>query len=196
MIKFMKKNKLFSILIIVTTVVFFLGMIFSILLDSSIKNIVYENMNTYLEEIRNHSYSFSSLFYSSFSRIYLFIGCIWIFGISIIGIIVSFSFYLIEIFLFSMESFYYLSKISSLSIVFIILTLLPKMIQLLLYFFLVYYSSSFSLILFRLLFLKKNFPLKSIFKRYLVILLIVSICSLFLIILDSFITVKILMYFI
>ena len=196
MIRFIKHNKILFILLILSFLVFLFGFVSFYSMEPSIKSISFQNIQEFLSQIKSNSYSFSKLFFPILFRDSIFVLFIWIFGISIIGIILLLFFYFFEVFLFSLEIsslFFYFHKIP---IAFFIFFLLIKTIKVFLYFILVYYSSSFSILLFRFLFLQREYPIKKIFKRYLKIFLILFFFLLFIILIESLSFSKILIYFI
>ena len=196
MIHFIKNNKLLSILIILSLIVFLIGFLSFNSLDSSIKKISLQNILDFISLIKSNSYSFSKIFIPTFFRDSILIIVIWIFGISIIGIIIILFFYFFELLLFSLEVSSLLFYIQKIPLNFLIIFTIIKSIKLFIYLIFTYYSSSFSIMLFRLFFLKKEYPIKKIFKRYLKLFILLLFCIIGIILIESLLYSKILIHFI
>lgn len=196
MISLMRKNKLLFILSIFSLLLFTIGFISYFYFDSSIQEMSFQNINQFLSQIKSDNYSFFKFFMSIFFRDSIFVIFIWIFGISIFGVLFSLSFYFFEIFLFSLEVASLFSCFQKIPIVFSIFFIFINLFKFFLFFILVYYSSSFSILLFRFLFFQKDYSIKIIFKKYLKVFIIVFIFIVFVILLEALFFSKVLIHFI
>lgn len=165
MLSFFKRNKIFSFLFLLTIVSFLLGIFFYANLDEESRGVVSHNVMGLLEAKNG---VFSKFFFNQL----IHHSIIWIFGISIIGIILVLILYMTEIFLFSFEFISCISVLKFSHIFFVMAYFLPKIISLFSLFFLTYYSLSFSIYLFRFLFFHKSYSFPKIMKRYSIVYLL------------------------
>lgn len=196
MIRFLKQNKTFSFLLLITIITFISSIFLTIIIDSSIKNDIHQNVVSILKNrsIQKDIFlnsSFFHYFYQNASFVLLF----WFLGISIIGIPIILFFYLLKILLFSWNCFFLISHFSISHLLFIILYLCSSFIVLLILFFIAYYAISYSNILFHLLFLKRNVPIYDITKNYLKILFFSLFCSMIFSLIEYFLFPKIIDFF-
>ena len=159
MMRFMKRNKIFSCLIFCTIFSMILALIFWAKLDQNSRNIVFQNIHLLLKG------NFSSLenyivdhFFLSFFA--------WVLGFSIIGMVLIFILYSLEVFLFTFHFCAFISTFGFAHIISIIIYFLPVFVFLLFFFLLVFYSLCFSSYLFRFLFRHQSYSFPSITKRY------------------------------
>lgn len=194
MISFIKHNKLFSFMIFSSALIFIIGIICSSILDNDAKKMIYDNISNIILNIQNKTTSNFNCFIKCFSNnifIYIFI---WLLGISIIGVFLVLFLYYIKLFLFTIEFIYLFINIKDTGILFNIIYLIPDIINIFILFVITYYSVSYSIVLFRFLFRKRQYLLHKITKRYTKILLL-SIIILFLSsIIEIYIIPKILYY--
>ncbi len=178
-------NKLLRILTIITVISFIIGILFISILSDSNKDIIKSSINTYFNGLFNGQFTyFKSIMSISISNIILTL-FIWIMGISIVGSVIGILYLIYKSFLvgFSLVSIIYTFKVKG--ILLGLIYIIPEVIFLVIYFFLVYYSTSFSNILIRYLLERETFDKNRYLKRYIKILLII----LGLVIINSFILV-------
>lgn len=161
-----KRKYVFLITIVVIGLIG--GIIFSNILNTSDEKLVYDKLTTYFLNIKNGIQIdyWQTLLNSIKNNMFLLI-LVWIFGLSIIGIVFNAFILFFKSFVlgFSIGSIIniYLYKGIILSIVYIFPHFIINTIILLL---LVYYANNFSIKLFNLLFLKKEIKFHDIMKRY------------------------------
>lgn len=177
MIRLFKKNKILFVLGVSTIICFVVGILFYSLIDLESKNIISNNVINLLDSLNNDKVStfdnFCSLFFSG--SLILFI--IWIFGISIVGILFVYALYLFKVFIYAFEFVSLLSNLKFNNILYILIYFLPNIINIFIYFFITYYSLSFSFGVFRHLFIDKSINIKKIFMSYLRVFIISLILS-------------------
>ena len=158
MIRFLKRNKIFSILLILTFISLLIGVFFYAKLDINSREVVFSNIHNLLNtKIKITDYLIKDL-------IPLII--IWILGISIIGIILVPLIYCYYVFIFVFDTCAMISCFGPSSIISILIYMLPTLILLISLFFLSFYSICFSTYIFRYIFMHKSFSFSSIIKRY------------------------------
>ena len=165
-------NKLLRFLITLTVIGFIFGILFISILNDSNKDIIKNGINTYFNGIFKGEFTyFKSLMGILFSNVLLTL-FIWIMGFSIVGSVIGCIYLIYKSFLvgFSLVSIIYTFKLRGLLLGFIYM--IPEVIFLLIYFLLVYYSTSFSNILIRYLFKRYEFNKSSVLKRYMKVLFI------------------------
>ena len=169
--KLFKKNKLFKILIIITVLIIIFSIYLSINLDKSIKEDITNNIITLKNNIKTSKVSNIQVLSKTLSNNLITSSTIWLLGISIIGIPIVLGIYLFKVLLLSLEIIFFIINIKYTNILFIFIYLIPSILNILLYFILLYYSINYSIILIKVLFLRKDYRLKLITKRYIKIYL-------------------------
>ncbi|MBR3210567.1 MAG: stage II sporulation protein M [Bacilli bacterium] len=159
MISFIKQNKVFSILIILTILSLIAGFIFYAKLDNESRIIVSNNIQKVLQEKESNL-----LQYTTDNMIKTFL--IWILGISILGLPLILIIYLYSTFIFSFELCAMIETLGIKKIICILLYSLPRLIMIGSMFFLCFYAIHFSIYLFKYLFLHKDLPFLKIMNRY------------------------------
>jgi len=190
MLKFIKKNKTLFILILLTVIASISGSLFNAFLDTETKKEIANNINQMMSTLSQTTdlKMIVNTFLSNFSLISL----IWLLGISIIGIPIILFLYLLKVFILFFETISLISNLGLTKFLFIILYILPSLINIIIYFFLVYYSLNFSRYLIKIIFLKRDYNFKIITKRYTKIYLIVFLLMLITTLLESLLIPKIL----
>ena len=173
--KQLKKNKLFLILVIITLLTILISIFIGATLDKSIKEEITNNIITLKNSIKTSKISNLSIFTKTISNNLIISSIIWLLGISIIGIPIVLGIYLFKILILSLEIIFFIINIKYTNIFFIIIYLIPSILNIILYFILLYYSINYSLILIKVLFLKKEYKLKLITKRYIKIYITILI---------------------
>ena len=193
MLKYLKTNKLFTILLITTIMVFILGIILSSVIDNQTKEEINNNIYNMINKIKNNDLINTNILnHNNFFSIII----IWILGISIIAIPIVLFIYITKVITVSLELSFLLLNIKKINLLFTILYLLPRIINIFIYFILIYYSINYSLILIKTIFLKKEYRLKLITKKYLKIFILVLISNILNSLLEIFIISKVLIHII
>ena len=176
MIKLFKKNKILFFLIISIILVFIISLILYFTVDKKYILDINKRIVSYIKNTSSVKFNLKSLYKNLFNNIsYNFI--IWFLGVSIIGI-----FFLL--FLFYLNCFVSLFEIISLfsyykfsNILFTITYSLYNIVNLVIITIIYYYAITYSIILFKYLFLKKDYSIQVITRRYLKILIFLLIYS-------------------
>lgn len=183
---------LYLILIGLALLAFIIGIIF-------IFTISHSNQETIKEAITSY-YSESSLTLSSFFKVlfnnYTYIFLIWILGISVIGIPIVLILFLFKSFLlgFSLSSIFYTFQFKGILVT--IFNLIPSKILFLIVLLLItFYSISFSIKLFKHLFLKMPINFRESMNKYLKVLLISLVVSIFISLFEAIISIYLLNLF-
>ena len=171
MIKFLKARKSLAILLITVIVSVLIGLLLPSLLPDDIKKEVLDNIlkleNGIINNTLSTSISTKTIFIENLSFLFLF----WILGISIIGIPIILFLYISKVVVASMEFCFLMINLSKIHIGWIPFYFFPSILNLFIYFILVYYALNYSILLIKLLFFKKEYNMKIITKRYLKVLL-------------------------
>lgn len=195
MLKFIKNNKLLFILIVLTLISLISGILFNTLIDISTKKEITNNINSLITNYNSQSNLIKSFIPTFSSSLFLEL-LIWIFGISIIGCIIVLFLFLFKVFIFGFELVSLLVNLNIRHIIFIVIYMLPSLFNLVIYFILTLFSISYSISLFKILFLKKNYNLSNITKKYIKILGVSLLFNLLSSIIEVFILPKILIFLI
>ena len=186
MIKLFKKNKILFFLIISIILVFIISLILYFTVDKKYILDINKRIVSYIKNTSSVKFNLKTLYKNLFNNIsYNFI--IWFLGVSIIGI-----FFLL--FLFYLNCFVSLFEIISLfsyykfsNIIFTITYSLYNIVNLIIATIIYYYAFTYSVILFKYLFLKKDYSIQIITKRYLKILIFLLLYSLIQSITDTYV---------
>jgi len=173
--KYIKKNKLLKILLIITILTVLISIYLTATIDKSVKEEITNNIITLKNTLKTSKVSNLGIFTKTLSNNLITTSIIWLLGISIIGIPIVLGIYLFKVLLLSLEIIFFIINIKYTNIFFIIIYLLPSILNIFLYFILLYYSINYSIILIKVIFLKKDYKLKLITKRYIKILIFVLI---------------------
>ena len=163
--KIIKENKVLVFLLSITILSIIGGIIFHATLQEEDKLIIVNNINELIKE--NKESLIENILYTNITT-----SIIWLLGISIIGIIIVILLYCFKCFIYSFELISFITTLKIKKILFIIIYFLPKTINLILLFYLSYFSIFYSIYLFKFIFLNKNINFKNITKKYMKILLI------------------------
>ncbi len=183
---------LYLILIGLALIAFIIGVIFIFMISHNNQETIKEAITSYYNE--------SSLTLSSFFRVlfnnYTYILLIWILGISIIGIPIVLILFLFKSFLlgFSLSSIFYTFKFKGILVT--IFNLIPsKILFLVILLLITFYSVSFSIKLFKHLFLKMPINFRESMNKYLKVLLISLVVSIFISLFEAIISIYLLNLF-
>ena len=193
-LKNIKENKLFTILLIITILSILLGILFPAILTTNNKELIKTSITDYFTAIDNNKIEYiKSLITILSNNIFVTIS-IWLLGISIIGIIII----IIEVFIkgfivgFSFTSILVTYGIKGILIG--IIYTISNILSLLVTFLLSYYAISFSIMIYKTIFKKKNYPKEIIVKRYIKIGLLALLSSIVISLIEVFIIPKVLMF--
>lgn len=173
LLKEIKKNKYkYMFLITIILIGFIMGIIFSNILSYNDHQQISEVLKKYFLGIKNNQdINYLNNFINNFSVNYLYMLAIWIFGLSIIGIILNPFILYLKSFIIGLSSGVIISTYGFIGIIGVILYIFPHvLINLIVYLLLSFYGIKLSINLFKALFLKKNFNSSEFMHKYLVIL--------------------------
>lgn len=173
LLKEIKKNKYkYMFLITIILIGFIMGIIFSNILSYNDYQQISEVLKKYFLGIKNNQdINYLNNFINNFSVNYLYMLAIWIFGLSIIGIILNPFILYLKSFIIGLSVGVIISTYSFIGIIGVILYIFPHvLINLIIYLLLSFYGIKLSINLFKALFLKKNFNSSEFMHKYLVIL--------------------------
>ena len=192
-IDFIKKRKLFSILLFVFICSFILGVFFIFFISDDNKVLVKDGITLYFNGLSNLNYT-DNFIVGLINNIGLAL-IIWLLGISIFGCFIIFIIYFIKCFVvsFSFSSIIYVYGFKG-----IILSSIYSIcyfINLGILFVLSYYAISFSILLFKYFFKNKDYNRIIIVKRYFKVFIICCLCIVLNLIIDSYLIPRILLLF-
>lgn len=176
--KEIQKNKYkYIFLLTIILIGFISGIIFSNILSYNDHQEISNTLKDYFLGIKNNkNINYLGNFLNIFSVNYLYMLLIWIFGLSIIGIILNPFILYFKSFVIGFSVGIIISVYSYLGILGSLLYLFPHLlINLLVYTLLSFYGIKLSIKLFKALFLHKNFNFQDFMKKYLKILGVASI---------------------
>lgn len=179
--KYIKKNKIFKIMLVLTVISFIVGILFYCIIDNNNRNIINNNINLLID---NKLIKYKDIVINNC----ITLSIIYILGISIVGVVLILPIYLFKVFILSFEFISLLVNLSLKNSIIILLYLIPNTINLIIYFIICYYSINYSLYLIKNIFFNKKYNMFFITRKYLFIFII----SLFLILISSIIELFIL----
>ena len=188
-----KQKRLYYILIGLALVAFIIGILFLFIISDDNKLLI----NQKLKEYFSHKNDEVAFFFKSLFNNFIFIIVLWTLGISIIGIPIIIVLLLFKSFIFgfSISSIVSTFGIKGL-LISLIHTIISNGIYLIIVLLVTFYSITFSVKLFKSLFLRKNIDFKDSINKYIKILLISLSTSVIISIYESFISNNILNLFI
>ncbi len=187
--KLLTQKKKYVFLSTIMLIGFISGIIFLFLLNKSDKTVLTTEMNNFFNNIKSNQLNSGSAIINSISSNLLYIGITWLLGISIIGIpfIVFLLFFKCFVFGFGIVSI--IASYGFKGILLSFAYIFPhQLIYLLIWLLLSFYSLSFSIKLFKTLFMKKTINLRENFIRYTKILGVCIIASLICSLIEVYIT--------
>ena len=192
-IDFIKKRKLFSILLFVFICSFILGVFFIFFISDDNKVLVKDGITLYFNGLSNLNYT-DNFIVGLINNIGLAL-IIWLLGISIFGCFIIFIIYFIKCFVvsFSFSSIIYVYGFKG--IILSIIYSICYFINLGILFILSYYGVSFSILLFKYFFKNKDYNRIVIVKRYFKVLIISLVFIILNLIIDSYLIPRILLLF-
>ena len=192
-IDFIKKRKLFSILLFVFLISFISGCFFIFFISDDNKVIVKDGIELYFNGLSNLNYT-ENFLVSLINNIGIAL-IIWLLGISIFGCFIIFIIYFIKSFVvsFSFSSIIYVFGFKG--IILSIIYSFSYFINLGILFILSYYGVSFSILLFKYFFKNKDYNRIIIVKRYFKVLIFCCLGIVLNLIIDSYLIPRILLLF-
>ncbi len=190
-LKEIQKNKYkYIFLLTIVLIGFITGFIFSNILSYNDHQVISEVLKKYFSGIKNNlDINYLGNFLNTFSINYLYMILIWVFGISIIGIILNPFILYFKSFIIGFSCGIIISVYSYLGILGSILYIFPHLlINLIIYILLSFYGMKLSILLFKSLFLKKQFNFPDFMKKYLKILLFSGVILLISAIYETFLS--------
>lgn len=191
-IKKLKLRKIDTIILIVTLLSFILGILFLAIISKSNKELVASTLDNFFTGIKAKDFNYNQALFNSLSNNITVVSIIWLLGISIIGIPIVILILISKSFIlgFSISSIIYNYGLKG--ILMTIIYIIPHVLNLFITIILAYYSMNFSIMLFNLLFRKKEYSKRIIVNRYIKILVVSIIFFLISSILEVFVIPKIL----
>lgn len=192
-IDFIKKRKLFSILLFVFICSFILGVFFIFFISDDNKVLVKDGITLYFNGLNTLNYT-DNFIVGLINNIGLAL-IIWVLGISIFGCFIIFIIYFIKCFVvsFSFSSIIYVYGLKG--IILSVIYSFCYFINLGILFILSYYGVSFSVLLFKYFFKNKDYNRIVIVKRYFKVLVISLVFIILNLIIDSYLIPRILLLF-
>ena len=192
-IDFIKKRKLFSILLFIFISSFILGTFFIFFISDDNKVLVKDGITLYFNGLNTLNYT-DNFIVGLINNIGLAL-IIWVLGISIFGCFIIFIIYFIKCFVvsFSFSSIIYVYGFKG--IILSIIYSICYFINLGILFILSYYGVSFSVLLFKYFFKNKDYNRIVIVKRYFKVLVISLVFIILNLIIDSYLIPRILLLF-
>ena len=192
-IDFIKKRKLFSILLFVFLISFILGCFFIFFISDDNKVLVKDGITLYFNGLSNLNYT-DNFIVGLINNIGIAL-IIWLLGISIFGCFIIFIIYFIKCFVvsFSFSSIIYVYGLKG--IILSVIYSICYFINLGILFILSYYGVSFSILLFKYFFKNKDYNRIIIVKRYFKVFIICCLCIVLNLIIDSYLIPRILLLF-
>ena len=192
-IDFIKKRKLFSILLFVFLISFILGCFLIFFISDDNKVIVKDGIELYFNGLSNLNYT-ENFIVGLINNIGIAL-IIWLLGISIFGCFIIFIIYFIKSFVvsFSFSSIIYVFGFKG--IILSIIYSFSYFINLGILFILSYYGVSFSILLFKYFFKNKDYNRIIIVKRYFKVLIFCCLGIILNLIIDSYLIPRILLLF-
>ena len=192
MYQIMKKNKILTIIIIITIITIIGSIIMISLLDNKTKDEINNKAITIIQnkEIQKNIINNKNLIQTLYLNLSLIVIC-WLLGISIIGSPIILCIYILKTLLLAWNIFFILPHIKLNNILFILFYLIPQLITLLILFITTFFSISYSILLIKILFFKKNYPIQTITKNYIKIMIIILLINILQSIIEVYIFPKI-----
>lgn len=196
MIKYFKKNKTMTLLVLMTVVIFIIGLLLPSIINNNIEKEINNNLNSFIQAIKNSKLNYISLFRDMITNKLLLIVIIILLGVSVVGIPIIILLYASKVLIGGLELSFLIQNIRSYNLLFIIVYLLPKLFDLLLLGLLIYYALNFSIFMIRILFINKQINVSKITFKYIKICIIITILSIFINLSEYFLYTKVLKYLI
>ena len=180
-IKKVKLKKVPLVILIITIISLILGILFLAIISKSNKELVSETLDNFFKSISQKKFNTNIALFNSLSNNIIIDLTIWLLGTKsfVLG--------------FSISSIIYNYGLKG--IILTLIYIIPHTINLLVTILLSYYSINFSIMLFNLLFRKKEYSKKSMVNRYIRILVFATIAYLTSSVIEAYVVPKILSFF-
>lgn len=179
------QKNIYLILIGLAIISIVFGIIFIFLISKNNKEFIENNLTSYF----SNTNSSLPIFFKTLFNYFIYIIIIWILGISIIGIPIVIFIFLFKNFLFGFSISSIIYSLKTKGILISIIDLLPhKLLFLVVLLLITFYSISFSIKLFKSLFLKKQINIRESMNKYTKILIISLSISIFIALYEVFIS--------
>lgn len=188
------KNKLLTALIILGLIAIVLGVLFPAIITNDNKELINQSISSFITGIKDGKTNYISGFISSITNNILVFYCIWILGISIIGIPIILFILFFKGFLVGFSFSSILITYGPSGILKAIVYTLPNIINALAAFLLCYYAISFSIMIYRSIFKKETRNWQNIVRRYIKIGLFYIVFSIIISIIESYIIPNLLFF--
>lgn len=188
------KNKLLTALIILGLIAIVLGVLFPAIITNDNKELINQSISSFITGIKDGKTNYISGFISSITNNILVFFCIWILGISIIGIPIILFILFFKGFLVGFSFSSILITYGPSGILKAIVYTLPNIINALAAFLLCYYAISFSIMIYRSIFKKETRNWQNIVRRYIKIGLFYIVFSIIISIIESYIIPNLLFF--
>lgn len=168
--KMMNKNKLFTILLILVIITIIIGIFYLTIIDNESKLLIINNIKNYFKNIKTIPNTNDIIFKTIFSNLSLII-IIWLLGISILGLPIIIILFLFKIFqtTFTFTSIIYTYKYKG--IILSLIYIIPHIINIFILLILTYYALNFGIMIYKIIFKKKEYNKNIIVNRYIKILI-------------------------
>ena len=170
-----RTNKLLITMVGLTIISFIIGLLFIALLDKTNQELVIKSITSFFINIIQDNVIYSKALNTSLINNLLVNTIIWVLGISIIGVPIVSVILFIKTFIvgFSFSSIVYTFHMKG--IITGLVYIFPHILNIFVTFIMTYYSISFSILLYKYLFKKKDYNRLVITKRYLKLLLLSTV---------------------
>lgn len=188
--KSVKTNKKIIIFLLGLSLIGFIaGAIFIVLISKSDQALVGNYIKGFTNNINNNNLSYLDAFKNTVLTNLIFITIIWLLGISVIGIPIIIFMYFIKSFVLGFSFSAFILTYQSKGIILAILYIFPHhIINIVIYTVLMVYAIKFSLLLFNLMFYKKEVNLRSVMNHYIMIFLVSFLIIFLTSIMETFLT--------
>ena len=180
-----EQKKLYLLLIGLALISLIFGIIFIFFISKDNVSLINKEIEEYF--LSNNKDSLG-LFLKALFNNFIYILIIWLFGISIFGVFISIIIMMFKFFLFGFSFVSIISTYGFKGLLISLLHMFPhQLLFLIILLLMTFYASSFSLKLFKHLFLKKSINFREAMNKYLRVLLFSLVVSLFISLYDGFI---------
>lgn len=194
-IDFIKKKKLFSLLIFMGVLGGILGCCFILLLSEDMNSAMSSSINSYFSDIASGNINYIDNFVVSIINNLCMCFGVWLLGISIIGCLLVVIIFGLKCFMTSVSFIGIIKVYGYKGILLSIVYIIPYIINMMILFILSYYAISFSILIYKYFFRGADYNRKVIVKRYIKVLLCCVVCFIVTAVIDVFLIPRILLLF-
>ena len=167
----LKTNKLLFALLIITILSTITGIILLALQNEENKQLITSYLNEFFIQIKSSNINYTNMIFTSLKENLLTNIFIWIIGISIIGIPLIIGILIFKSIIIGFSAISIINSYGLIGILLALIYIIPLIINLIITFFLSYYSIKISTILIKYIFKKQDKLNKTLFKHYFKVLL-------------------------